>query len=209
MLMHSRWLFIAIFFIASIITPTLSDADTPLWAGRSWAGAWDWEAFHRCSLAHLYDQIWLWSLISFQWAVSCQAAAACLHEFACHPFAGTTLIFSVSIPIYHMCCLSCMFTDLRTDPQPKMFSLVTAELLMCNFVTCFNRLFNHAKHRIDCHESLYGHSLSSEDESHEHLGMVILNMLACWDLFQSTTVPKYSLTEPHRACDSCSETLLK
>ena len=29
-----------------------------------------------------------------------------LHEFACHPFAGAMLIFSVSIPIYHMCCLS-------------------------------------------------------------------------------------------------------
>ena len=29
-----------------------------------------------------------------------------LHDFACHPFAGAMLIFSVSIPIFHMCCLS-------------------------------------------------------------------------------------------------------
>ena len=29
-----------------------------------------------------------------------------LHEFACHPFAGAMLIFSVSIPIFHTCCLS-------------------------------------------------------------------------------------------------------
>ena len=29
-----------------------------------------------------------------------------LHGFACHPFAGAMLIFSVSIPIFHMYCLS-------------------------------------------------------------------------------------------------------
>ena len=68
------------------------------------------EIFMQTHLKSCFSTRQLLTLIKTEWqnARKEKNNVETLHGFACHPFAGAMLIFSVSIPIYiyHTCCMS-------------------------------------------------------------------------------------------------------